>query len=332
MEEQNNYCVYMHKNKINGKVYIGLTHLKPEKRWSNGNGYKISTYFGKAINKYGWDNFEHIVLYSELTKQEAMKLEIELIEKYNSTNDKFGYNIQAGGNLSNLGVKLKESTCNKMSESRIGEKNPFYNKHHDNETRQKISNSKKGKYTGENHPMYGKQHSDETKEKMSRAKMGKYVGGNNPYARKIYCVELDRIYESLSMARKDIGNGCCISRALKNHTLTAGVDKITGKGLHWLYYEEYISISKEQLDDIKNYVKEVDKFKVVCVNTKEVFLNGKYASNWCGLKSTANINACCNGLQKTAGKHPVTKEPLIWVKYLDYIKIHNESTLLLRGA
>ena len=41
------------------------------------------------------------------------------------------------------------------------------------ETRNKISESKKGKYTGEKHPMYGKHHTEETRKKISETLKGK---------------------------------------------------------------------------------------------------------------------------------------------------------------
>ena len=63
-----NYCVYIHINKINGKMYIGQTCQKPEKRWNSGKGYKDDVYFSTAIQKYSWDNFEHEVIASILTK------------------------------------------------------------------------------------------------------------------------------------------------------------------------------------------------------------------------------------------------------------------------
>ena len=49
------YVIYMHKNKINGKVYIGQTcQNPPEKRWANGKGYSHNPYFTEAIEKYGF--------------------------------------------------------------------------------------------------------------------------------------------------------------------------------------------------------------------------------------------------------------------------------------
>ena len=66
------YIVYQHKNKINNKVYIGITSQIPERRWgSNGCNYKSSPHFYSAIQKYGWDNFEHNILFTNLTKEKA---------------------------------------------------------------------------------------------------------------------------------------------------------------------------------------------------------------------------------------------------------------------
>ena len=75
----NNYTIYMHKNKINGKVYIGQTCQNPIKRWDNGRGYETSSRFYNAILKYGWDNFDHIILYSNLSLEEANIIEEKLI-------------------------------------------------------------------------------------------------------------------------------------------------------------------------------------------------------------------------------------------------------------
>ena len=71
--EDRRWCVYCHTNMINNKKYIGQTKEQPrERRWGNGGiGYKTQQYFWRAIQKYGWDNFKHEVLYTELTKEEA---------------------------------------------------------------------------------------------------------------------------------------------------------------------------------------------------------------------------------------------------------------------
>ena len=72
MTEQKTYSVYMHIFP-NGKRYIGITSQKPvEKRWySTGGGYRKCNKMWKAIQKYGWENVEHIVLYENLSKAMA---------------------------------------------------------------------------------------------------------------------------------------------------------------------------------------------------------------------------------------------------------------------
>lgn len=95
--EERKFTVYMHMSP-NNKRYIGITSQRPTKRWgSNGYGYIDNEYFWRAIQKYGWDNFQHEILFKGLTKEEAEEKEIELIAKYDSTNPNKGYNITAGG-------------------------------------------------------------------------------------------------------------------------------------------------------------------------------------------------------------------------------------------
>ena len=140
-----NYKVYKHTFP-NGKVYIGITNIGVNRRWrNNGEGYK-GQFVYKSICKYGWSNVKHEVLFENLTQQEAEQKEIELITFYKSNQREFGYNISNGG--SSLGMHSEESK-RKMSESRkglfAGEKNPMWHKEVAPETRQKISNALKGR-------------------------------------------------------------------------------------------------------------------------------------------------------------------------------------------
>ena len=90
------YSVYLHKSP-NGKLYFGITSREPKIRWNNGNGYRGNSYFWRAIKKYGWENFEHIVLASGLNEQEACDMEVKLIAEYRSNNPLYGYNLSRGG-------------------------------------------------------------------------------------------------------------------------------------------------------------------------------------------------------------------------------------------
>lgn len=90
------YTVYVHINKVNNKAYVGQTCQSVQARWrKNGKGYKGQTKFINAIEKYGWDNFDHIILATGLTFEEADKKEQEYVKLYDSINN--GYNIQEGG-------------------------------------------------------------------------------------------------------------------------------------------------------------------------------------------------------------------------------------------
>lgn len=159
------YIVYMHKNKINGKVYIGITCQKTNYRWGAGSGYKQQPKFYNAICKYGWENFEHITLFKNLSFEEAKQKEIEMIDKYNAFSKEYGYNATKGGDGSN-GVPCSE------------------------ETKLKISKANKGR-----------KFSKETKELMSKLKIG--LRPSN--CKRVMCVETGVIFESMHDAEKQTG-------------------------------------------------------------------------------------------------------------------------------
>lgn len=109
---RNDYVVYMHRNIINGKVYIGQTCNLSERWRGSGKNYFNSIKFYNAIKKYGWDSFTHKVLYSNLNKQAADRLERELILQYNSIEE--GYNLKEGGARGELSVESIEKMSNSL--------------------------------------------------------------------------------------------------------------------------------------------------------------------------------------------------------------------------
>lgn len=166
------WCVYIHRNKINNKAYIGIAKGNPEHRWGqNGKKYKQDSQpvFYNAIQKYGWDNFEHIVWDTNLTHKAAKHIEKILITLFKTNcrlykNPEYGYNETNGGDGTS-GRKQSEETRKKMSQNRKGkytkENSYWYGKHISEETKEKLRFANKGK-----------QLSEETKKKMSRSHTG----------------------------------------------------------------------------------------------------------------------------------------------------------------
>ena len=218
------YSIYIHKNKINNKVYIGQTSQSPEKRWGNGSGYKTSTKFYNAIQKYGWDNFEHTVLFNNLNADTANKIEEMLIKQYRSTEDDYGYNIKHGGSNHNHSeeTKRKIGEANKISQK---------GKQWTNSQKELMSNM----FSGENNPFYGKHHTEESLDKMSKNRLGK--GG-----KKVRCINTGEVFDTMMDAARwcglktssSIGQVCNKTGKQK----TAGKHPITGEKLYWEFVED----------------------------------------------------------------------------------------------
>ena len=244
------YKIYAHINKINGKVYIGQTcYRNINQRWRHGEGYKHSPHFYNAIQKYGWENFEHIILFEDICGYElADAIERELIQKYQSNNSEYGYNISSGGSY---GRTLTDETKNKIRISKIGDKNPNYQKSPSYITRQRISASHKGikqsdewinkrKRVGEQNGMYGRTLSKESKELVSK----KTKGGNNPSAKRCFLFSnIDDLkeYECLSYAYKTINMG---TKYCRNHRLSGIYEKETGRIVFILTEVEFAEFNK----------------------------------------------------------------------------------------
>lgn len=80
----------------NGKKYVGQTIQTIAARAKNGEGYISSPAVYNAIKKYGWENIT-IETFTCYSKQEMDELERYYIKLYNTTDNKYGYNLTLGG-------------------------------------------------------------------------------------------------------------------------------------------------------------------------------------------------------------------------------------------
>lgn len=202
------YYVYLHQNKINNKKYYGITSEKtPEIRWRK--GYSHNPHFQAAIQKYGWNAFDHIIIAKNLTKEEAGEMEAKLIQQNNTNNSEYGYNLTSGGGI---GVfRHSEESKKLMSEHSKGELNP----------------------------MYGKHHSEETKEKIKTA-----LQNHKNTSKRVLCIETNEVFPSSREVERSLGiNHNCINAVCNGKQKTAGK-----KHWKYISEEEYQKY-KEDIND-----------------------------------------------------------------------------------
>lgn len=178
MKKNHFNCVYMYVNVINKKRYIGQAKDFNKRHKSHIRKSTNKFPIDRAFNKYGEDKFEIIILKENLESQCLLNFwECYFIDKYNTLMvNNCGYNLASGGHNGNAFAGKTEEEMKKIREKisnankggtwdisgennpmygKFGKNNPNYGKHLADETKKKMSESKKGKYKGENNPMYG---------------------------------------------------------------------------------------------------------------------------------------------------------------------------------
>lgn len=248
----NSYIVYKHTNKINKKVYIGITKNgdDPNKRWRNGMGYEPNKKFFADIVKFGWDNFTHEILERNLNEVDALAKERYYIKKYDCVEN--GYNNAYGGSVpSEEGRAAIKRALTGLKRDRASIEKQLA-------TRKKRYGSGRGEH---------------------------YLGSQ---AKKVKCNETGDIFASIQEANRWCGTSkvgdCCQGK--RAH---AGTHPITGQQLSWSYAtsDSKITINCEELLKPKKSIQ-----RVQCIETKKIYESASEASRDTGVAVCNILRVC----------------------------------------
>ena len=396
ISDERKYKLYVYTNKVNGKKYVGQTCKTLKRRaGKNGTGYNKCTYFYNAIKKYGWDNFVPKVLYNNLSKEEADILEIETIQKLNTRNVDYGYNILIGGSGdANNKIPIVQFDFNFNYISRYDSASDAYAKtsidrsHILDACRHKIRHAGNFIWLFEEDYINGNYNKNE---------IIKWIQNKRPTKGKVVQCDINMnyiaLYNSMAEASRKTGftysnirENCAhitkmcsgyiwmfeneynkikddpekiksilidinrpknrkrrpIVQLDTNMNFVAEFDSImkasvitnvnranisqvcngvynTAGGYVWMYKNIYENLSQEKIDDIKHVYKNINKkYYVICLNTLEEFQSEEDASKYTTLLSGSGISRNINKQRASGGKHPITKEPLYWMRLIDY--------------
>lgn len=276
--------IYIIKNKINNKLYVGQTGNWGQRFIGHKSG---KLYIDYAMRKNGYENFE-FYFFNDIPIQLWDYFEKTLIKQLNSTSPN-GYNLDSGGSKqktrhldtcekiskSNTGKIRTEEVKEKNRQARLGKNlgkdNPNYGNHKfsgknsslygipKTEEHKKHLSENHADFSGENHPFYGKHHSEEFKKLQSKKMKGK----NNVRSKPIICLNTLEVFECIanSALNKNISNshiGSCCQGKRKS----SGKD-INNNPLHWLYYSDYQKLLKGEFTFKQIY----DQYKKIEVLT-----------------------------------------------------------------
>lgn len=146
------------------------------------------------------------------------------------------------------------------------------------------------------------------------------------HGKEIICLNSGKTFRSIVDGAKFYNiKESSISKCCRKETNYGG--HYNNEKLLWMYLDEYERYSDNEIQKCINRENHIGK-KVVCLNTNTIFQSIKSAMEWCHAKHHGGIISCCKGKNKTSGKHPVTKEPLKWMYYNDYIEQYDKEALV----
>ena len=186
--------IYITTNLVNGKKYLG--QRKYSKGWESYLGSGVA--FKKALKKYGKENFKREIIIEAETAEELNQFEKELSIKYDVVNSDNWYNLCYGDGVT-TGYVFSEESKRKMSEKA------------------------KGRYSGEKNPMYGR------------------CGKNAPSARAVYIAELEKYFDTIKECAAFIGV------APSNVSAVLSGKRKTVHGYHILYAEQANSVVNKEI-------------------------------------------------------------------------------------
>ena len=170
--------VYMLRNTVNGKMYIGQTtrdinsRLQDHKKVARYRNTERKYFIHKAIAKHGWEAFDKHVLEVCESQAELDAAESFWIERYNTIAPN-GYNLKTGGNG---GCRYSDEARRKLSEA-ARNRVPYTGWRHTEEAKRKMSEAERSNK--------GVPKPEEWKNAISKARIenGSSAGDKNPGAK-----------------------------------------------------------------------------------------------------------------------------------------------------
>lgn len=261
------YCI---ENLVNSKKYIGQSidiqaRLRKHRNLLRNKKHN-NVHLQSSWDLYGENNFKLYTI-EECDVNQLDDREQFYIAELKVQDEQFGYNIEPGGFLNRT---ISDITKQKISDSlkgrvfsddhrrKIGEANR--RREITDETRKKMSENH-ADFSGEKHPNYGKHLSEETKQKI-RENRRVIKGEEHPNYGKTFSEETR-------------------SKLCENHADFSGSKHPRCRAVY-------------------------------CPELDREFWGAKEVELEFGIRAS-DITSCLNGKQKSAGKHPLTGEKLHWI-------------------